>query len=206
MRIKVRLPACCIGIISRDYEEWFATQSQVAQDRILKKRNHLFYLRNLLIKKDFQNAAKTTNAFNQFRKGEWLQWNLQGGSLSLRLKQLPTSNLDLFWKFRFANSELGQASSYYWSCYLKVEQFSIAFYKLQRGCRIRFHIKQIQEIALFNYGKVNLQEKEFSASDSPSFRRILESLSFLGKQIKLREKLLSEAWSIPILPESDWHG
>ncbi len=176
------------------YEELirYAEPKLVSGQNLEKKEVIYLYLAEAYYaKKDFQNAAKNYDAFINSRKGELAPNEIyKAGIAQYEIKNYQRAT-DYLKVSAAADSELGQASSYYLGhAYLKVENFQFASTSFSAAAKADFN-KQIQEDALVNYAKVNLQKGSFQLAIS-ALDEYLERYPS-GKNKVEAENLLSEA-------------
>lgn len=176
------------------YEELIGyAEPKLASGQNLEKKEviYLYLAEAYYAKKDFQNAAKNYDAFINSRKGELAPNEIYKAGIAQFEIQNYQRATDYLKVSAAANSELGQASSYYLGhAYLKVENFQFASTSFDAAAKADFN-KQIKEDALFNYAKVNLQKGSFQLAIS-ALDQYLDSYPS-GKNKVEAENLLSEA-------------
>jgi tetratricopeptide (TPR) repeat protein len=176
------------------YEELirYAEPKLVSGQNLEKKEVIYLYLAEAYYaKKDFQNAAKNYDAFINSRKGELAPNEIyKAGIAQYEIKNYQRAT-DYLKVSAAADSELGQASSYYLGhAYLKVENFQFASTSFSAAAKADFN-KEIQEDALVDYAKVNLQKGSFQLAISALDEYLGRYPS--GKKKVEAENLLSEA-------------
>ncbi|WP_296705487.1 tetratricopeptide repeat protein, partial [Algoriphagus sp.] len=152
---------------------------------------NLYLAEAYFAKKDYPNASKNYEAYINSRKGTLSREEIYKAGISLFEIQNYGRAAEYLKNSASATDELGQASSYYLGhSYLKLENFQFASTSFSAASKAEFN-KKIQEDALVNYAKVNLQKGSFQAA-------ILALDEYLekypnGSQKTEMETLLSEA-------------
>ena len=156
-----------------------------------KEMIHLYLAEAYFAKKQFNKAAENYDAFVNARKGELTREQVyKGGIAQFEIKNYQRA-ADYLKVSASSNDELGQASSYYLGhSYLKLDNFQFASTSFKAASTSTFN-KNIQEEAIFNYAKVNLQKGSFQAGIS-GLDEYLETYP-RGKFKGEAETLLSEA-------------
>ncbi|SDD51261.1 Outer membrane protein assembly factor BamD, BamD/ComL family [Algoriphagus faecimaris] len=176
------------------YEELISyAEPKLAESGNLDRREmiNLYLAEAYFAKKDFAKAAENYDAFVNARKGELTREQVyKGGIAQFELGNFPRAS-DYLKVSASSNDELGQASSYYLGhAYLKQDNFQFASTSFKAAADAAYN-KEIQEEALFNYAKSNLQKGSFQAGIS-GLDSYLEAYPS-GKFRSEAETLLSEA-------------
>ncbi len=115
-------------------------------------------------KQDYANASKNYEAYINSRKGTLSREEIYKAGISLFEIQNYGRAAEYLKNSASATDELGQASSYYLGhSYLKQENYQFASTSFSAASKAEFN-KKIQEDALVNYAKVNLQKGSFQAA------------------------------------------
>lgn len=152
---------------------------------------HLYLAESYYAKKDFANAAKNYDAFINAKKGTLSREEVYKAGISffeIKNYQRATDYLKVS---ASGNDEIAQSSSYYLGhSYIKLDNFAFASTSFQAASKASFN-KQIQEEALFNYAKTNLQRGSFQIAIS-TLDEYLDTYPS-GRHRSEAETLLSEA-------------
>lgn len=152
---------------------------------------HLYLAESYYAKKDFANAAKNYDAFINAKKGTLSREEVYKAGISffeIKNYQRATDYLKVS---ASGNDEIAQSSSYYLGhSYIKLDNFAFASTSFQAASKASFN-KQIQEEALFNYAKTNLQRGSFQIAIS-TLDEYLDTYPS-GRHRSDAETLLSEA-------------
>jgi TolA-binding protein len=142
-------------------------------------------------KKDFANAAKNYDAFINAKKGTLSREEVYKAGISffeIKNYQRATDYLKVS---ATGNDEIAQSSSYYLGhSYIKLDNFAFASTSFQAASKVSFN-KQIQEEALFNFAKTNLQRGSFQIAIS-TLDEYLDTYPS-GRHRSEAETLLAEA-------------
>ena len=156
-----------------------------------KESIHLYLAESYYAKKDFSKASKNYDAFINARKGELSREEVYKAGISFFEIGNYQRATDYLKVSASSTDEIGQASSYFLGhAYLKLENHQFASTSFQAASKTSFN-KAIQEEALFNYAKTNLQKGSFQIGISV-LDDYLETYSS-GKYRSEAETLLSEA-------------
>ena len=152
---------------------------------------HLYLAEAYYAKKDFANAAKNYDAFINAKKGTLSREEVYKAGISffeIKNYQRATDYLKVS---ATGNDEIAQSSSYYLGhSYIKLDNFAFASTSFQAASKVSFN-KQIQEEALFNFAKTNLQRGSFQIAIS-TLDEYLDTYPS-GRHRTEAETLLSEA-------------
>lgn len=152
---------------------------------------HLYLAEAYYAKKDFANAAKNYDAFINAKKGTLSREEVYKAGISffeIKNYQRATDYLKVS---ASGNDEIAQSSSYYLGhSYIKLDNFAFASTSFQTASKASFN-KQIQEEALFNYAKTNLQRGSFQIAIS-TLDEYLDTYPS-GRHRSEAETLLAEA-------------
>jgi len=152
---------------------------------------HLYLAEAYYAKQDYANASKNYEAYINSRKGTLSREEIYKAGISLFEIQNYERASEYLKNSASATDELGQASSYYLGhSYLKQENYQFASTSFSAASKSEFN-KKIQEDALVNYAKVNLQKGSFQAAIT-ALDEYLEKYPN-GTQKTEMETLLSEA-------------
>ena len=152
---------------------------------------HLYLAEAYYAKQDFANASKHYESYINSRKGTLSREEIYKAGISLFEIQNYGRAAEYLKNSASANDELGQASSYYLGhSYLKQENYQFASTSFAAAAKADFN-KTIQEDALVNYAKVNLQKGSFQVAIT-ALDEYLEKYPN-GKHKSEIETLLSEA-------------
>jgi tetratricopeptide (TPR) repeat protein len=152
---------------------------------------NLYLAEAYFAKKDFTKAAANYDAFINAKKGQLSREEVYKAGISFFETGNYQRATDYLKVSASATDELGQASSYYLGhAYLKLDNFQFAGTSFHAASKANFN-KSIQEEALFNYAKVNLQKGSFQVAIA-ALDEYLESYPS-GKNRGEAETLLSEA-------------
>jgi len=156
-----------------------------------KEMIHLYLAEAYFAKKNFAKAAENYDAFVNARKGELTREQVYKGGIAQFEIQNYQRAADYLKVSASSSDELGQASSYYLGhAYLKLDNFQFASTSFKAAANSDFN-KEIQEEAIFNYAKSNLQKGSFQAGIS-GLDEYIETYPS-GKYRSEAETLLSEA-------------
>lgn len=138
-------------------EPKFGTGQQLDRPEII----HLYLAEAYYAKQNFAKASEHYEAYINSRKGTLSREEIYKAGISLFEIQNYGRAAEYLKNSASANDELGQASSYYLGhAYLKQENFQFASTSFAAAAKADFN-KKIQEDALVNYAKVNLQKGSF---------------------------------------------
>lgn len=138
-------------------EPKFGTGQQLENPEII----HLYLAEAYYAKQDFANASSHYESYINSRKGTLSREEIYKAGISLFEIQNYGRAAEYLKNSASANDELGQASSYYLGhAYLKQENYQFAATSFAAASKAEFN-KKIQEDALVNYAKVNLQKGSF---------------------------------------------
>ncbi|WP_026954215.1 tetratricopeptide repeat protein [Algoriphagus vanfongensis] len=176
------------------YEELIAyAEPKLTSGQSLDRKEmiHLYLAEAYFAKKQFAKAAENYDAFVNARKGELTREQVyKGGIAQFELGNYQRAT-DYLKVSASSEDELGQASSYYLGhAYLKLDNFQFASTSFKAAANSTIN-PAIQEEAIFNYAKSNLQKGSFQAGISGLDEYIEKYPS--GKYRSEAETLLSEA-------------
>ncbi|MBN3519397.1 tetratricopeptide repeat protein [Algoriphagus lutimaris] len=141
-------------------EPMFGRGQQLEKPEII----HLYLAEAYYAKQDYLNASSHYESYINSRKGTLSREEIYKAGISLFEIQNYPRAAEYLKNSASANDELGQASSYYLGhAYLKQENYQFASTSFAAASKADFN-KQIQEDALVNYAKVNLQKGSFQAA------------------------------------------
>lgn len=165
----------------------------LASNQNLDRREtiHLYLAEAYYAKKDFANAAKNYDAFINAKKGTLSREEVyKAGIAFFEIKNYQRAT-DYLKVSASGNDEIAQSSSYYLGhAYIKLDNFAFASTSFQAASKVSFN-KQIQEEALFNFAKTNLQRGSFQVAIS-TLDEYLDTYPS-GRHRSEAETLLSEA-------------
>ncbi|MFN3760986.1 MAG: tetratricopeptide repeat protein [Algoriphagus aquaeductus] len=165
----------------------------LASNQNLDRREtiHLYLAEAYYAKKDFANAAKNYDAFINAKKGILSREEVyKAGIAFFEIKNYQRAT-DYLKVSASGNDEIAQSSSYYLGhAYIKLDNFAFASTSFQAASKVSFN-KQIQEEALFNFAKTNLQRGSFQVAIS-TLDEYLDTYPS-GRHRSEAETLLSEA-------------
>ncbi|WP_288075213.1 tetratricopeptide repeat protein, partial [Pseudomonas sp.] len=170
--------------------------SQASLDQ--KETIHLYLGEAYYAAKDFQNASLQYEAFRSFEKGKLSEEeNFKAGFSFFELKNYPKAS-EYLKLAALGNPEVAQAASYYLGhAYVQQGNFPFALTSFQVAAASSIHLG-IQEEALFNLAKINLQRGNFQVAVNV-LDEYLTNYS-QGKRVVEVEALLTDA----LLNSSDY--
>lgn len=158
-----------------------------------KELIHLYLAEAYYASKDFMNASKQYDAFLLVKQGEFSREEVYKAGISFfEIKQYAraTDYLKVA-ASSLAADPIGQAASYYLGhAYLQVANYPFATISFQVAAATSFH-PQLQEEALFNLAKIQLQRGSFQLGIN-SLDSYLDTYP-RGKNFNEAETLLSDA-------------
>lgn len=156
-----------------------------------KETIHLYLAEAYYAKKNFAEAAKNYDSFINAKKGTLSREEVYKAGISFfEIKNYQRAS-DYLKVSASGNDEIAQSSSYYLGhSYINMDNYPFASTSFQAASKVGFN-KQIQEDALFNYAKTNLQRGSFQIAIT-TLDEYLETYS-TGKYKNEAEILLSEA-------------
>lgn len=138
-------------------EPKFGTGQQLDRPEVI----HLYLAEAYYAKSDYAKASEHYEAYINSRKGTLSREEIYKAGISLFEIQNYPRAAEYLKNSASATDELGQASSYYLGhAYLNHENFQFASTSFAAAAKSDFN-QQIQEDALVNYAKVNLQKGSF---------------------------------------------
>lgn len=170
--------------------------SQASLDQ--KETIHLYLAEAYYAAKDFQNASLQYEAFRSFQKGELSEEeNFKAGFSFFELKNYPKAS-EYLKLAALGNPEVAQAASYYLGhAYVQQGNFPFALTSFQVAAASSIHLG-IQEEALFNLAKINLQRGNFQVAVNALDEYLTNYPQ--GKRVVEVEALLTDA----LLNSSDY--
>lgn len=170
--------------------------SQASLDQ--KETIHLYLAEAYYAAKDFQNASLQYEAFISFQKGELSEEeNFKAGFSFFELKNYPKAS-EYLKLAALGNLEVAQAASYYLGhAYVQQGNFPFALTSFQVAAASSIHLG-IQEEALFNLAKINLQRGNFQVAVNALDEYLTNYPQ--GKRVVEVEALLTDA----LLNSSDY--
>ncbi|MBM3425555.1 MAG: tetratricopeptide repeat protein, partial [Bacteroidetes bacterium] len=170
--------------------------SQASLDQ--KETIHLYLAEAYYAAKDFQNASLQYEAFRSFQKGELSEEeNFKAGFSFFELKNYPKAS-EYLKLAALGNPEVAQAASYYLGhAYVQQGNFPFALTSFQVAATSSIHLG-IQEEALFNLAKINLQRGNFQVAVNALDEYLTNYPQ--GKRVVEVEALLTDA----LLNSSDY--
>ncbi len=168
-------------------------EPELASGKNLEKREEInLYLAEAYYAKDnFAKAAENYDAFINARKGTLSREEVYKAGIAQFQIQNYQRATDYLKVSASATDEIGQASSYYLAhAYLKLENYQFASTSFSAAYKADFN-PAIQEEALFNFAKVNLQKGSFQAAITALEEYLGKYRS--GKNRSEAETLISEA-------------
>ncbi|MDA1269393.1 MAG: tetratricopeptide repeat protein [Bacteroidetes bacterium] len=152
---------------------------------------HLFLAESYYALKDFMNASTQYNLFISFKKGELTKEEYYKAGISF----FETKNYQMASEFlklaALGNPDIAQAASYYLGhTYVQLGNFTYALTSFQVASASSIHLG-IQEEALFNLAKINLQRGNFQVAVNTLDNYLTGYPQ--GKRFAEAETLLSDA-------------